>query len=177
MFFFWKLYCCPSSIFDFWWLPLWCIRTKLNIYIFQRNIIQRKKNQYLFKKRFSYNNRKTHLWHIGTFIFCCWFRFKGLPYSGLFSRGFYFRLFSRSNVNRQNKFREIFIQNLYFQFRFGNVSSIYAEQIYNGRWSLINIVETCLTALCVNFHNWFSVLLFYRSKYLVVSLNAQDEHL
>ena len=35
-------------------------------------------------------------------------------YSRLFSRGFYFRLFSPSNVNRQNKFREIFIQNLYY---------------------------------------------------------------
>ena len=45
----------------------------------------------------------------------------------------YFRLFSWSSVNRQNKFREIFIQNLYFRFRFGNVSSIYVEQIYNGR--------------------------------------------
>jgi len=56
-----------------------------------------------------------------------------LSYSVLFSRGFYFRLVSRSSVNRQNKFREIFMQNLYFRFRFGNVSSIYVEQIYNGR--------------------------------------------
>jgi len=44
--------------------------------------------------------------------------YSNIPHSGLFSRGFYFRLFSRSNVNRQNKFREIFIQNLYFRFRF-----------------------------------------------------------
>jgi hypothetical protein len=84
-----------------------------------------------------------------------------IPYSRLFSLGFYFRLFSRSNVNRQNKFREILIQNLYFQFRFGNVSSIYVEQIYNGRWSLINIVETCPSALCVNFHNWFLVHFYF----------------
>ena len=84
-----------------------------------------------------------------------------IPYSGLFSQGFYFRLFSQSNVNCQNKFRQIFIQNLYFRFRFGNVSSIYVEQIYNGRWSLINIVETCQTALCVNFHNWFSVHFYF----------------
>jgi hypothetical protein len=34
--------------------------------------------------------------------------------AGYFCGVFSFCLFSRSNVNRQNKFREIFIQNLYF---------------------------------------------------------------